>query len=83
MTINKKRKIIWQMQRMGMTVDASDLEEIEKADDIKHINSFCQHIPSSMKQHLVRIKHPVRIIIDIFPEDEMIRVGNGDRKSVV
>ena len=79
--INKKRKIIWQMQKMSMKVDASDLEEIEKADDIKHISSFCQHVPSSMKQDLARIKHPVRIIIDILPEEEMIRVGNCEVKE--
>ena len=79
--INKKRKIIWQMQKLGMTVDAADLEEIEKADDIKHIDNFCQHIPSSMKQHLARIKHPVRIIVDVMPEEEMIRVGNCEIKD--
>lgn len=79
--INKKRKIIWQMHKMGMTVDAADVEEIERADDIKHISNFCQHIPSSMKQDLARIKHPVRIIIDVLPKEEMIRVGNCDIKE--
>ena len=79
--INKKRKIIWQMHKMGMTVDAADIEEVEKADDIKHITNFCNHIPNSMKQDLARIKHPVRIIIDVLPEKEMIRVGNCDVKE--
>ena len=79
--INKKRKIIWQMQKLGMTVDTADLEEIEKADDMRHISNFCQHIPSSMKQFLARIKHPVRIIVDVLPEEEMIRVGNCEIKE--
>ena len=79
--MNKKRKIVWQMQKLGMTVDAADLEEIEKADDIKHVSNFCQHIPSSMKHFLARIKHPVRIIVDVLPEEEMIRVGNCEIKE--
>ena len=79
--INKKRKIVWQMQKLGMTVDAADLEEIEKADDMRHISNFCQHIPSSMKQYLARIKHPVRIIVDVLPEEEMIRVGSCEIKE--
>ena len=64
-----------------MTVDAADLEEIEKADDMRHISNFCQHIPSSMKQYLARIKHPVRIIVDVLPEEEMIRVGSCEIKE--
>lgn len=79
--INKKRKIILQMQHMGMKVDPADLEEVERDYDAKYIKTFCEHIPNAMKQYIARFKHPVRICIDILPQEGMIRVGSGTVKD--
>ena len=76
--INKKRKIIWQMQKLGMTVADADREEVERADDKQHVSALCQHLPNALKQDLARIKHPVRIVLDVLPEEGLLRVGSSE-----
>ena len=79
--IDKKRKVICQMQKLGMTVDPADLEEVAKADDAKYVERFCQNIPIAMKNEIARIKYPVRIIIDVLPTEKAICIGATDVKN--
>lgn len=75
--IEKKHKTILQMHRLGMKVDPADLEDTERYYDTQYAQTFCEHIPQAMKQYMKNFKHPVRISIDILPEEGLIRVGAG------
>lgn len=56
--INKKRKIILQMQHMGMKVDPADLEEVERDYDAKYIKTFCEHITQCHEAIYCEIQAP-------------------------
>ena len=69
------------MQDLGMTVDATDLKEVEQTDDIKYAHVLCEEMASKMNVQLARIKHPLRIVIDVLPDEKMIRVGTAETKN--